>query len=65
MKDFAKFEAFKLNKAQMNTIAGGITCFVDFGDGRIALTVNPDLTLGEAVHAADAAYGRAFRGCQK
>ncbi|WP_348768146.1 hypothetical protein [uncultured Bacteroides sp.] len=65
MKDFAKFETFKLNKTQMNAVAGGITCYVDFGDGQIELTVNPDLTFGEAVHAADLAYGRAFRGCKK
>lgn len=46
-------------------LQGGITCYVDFGDGLIELTVNPDLTFGEAVHAADIAYGRAFRGCKK
>lgn len=65
MKDFAKFEAFKLNKVQMNAIAGGIACYVDFGDGEIELSVNSDLTFGEAVHAAESAYGKYFRGCAK
>lgn len=63
MKDFAKFKAFKMNKTQMSAIAGGIYCYVNFGDGEIALSVDPDLTFGEAVHAAESAYGRAFRGC--
>lgn len=63
MKNLSNFEAFKLNKVQMNAIAGGITCYVDFGDGLIELSVDPDLTLGEAVRAANAAYDKAFRGC--
>lgn len=63
MKDFAKFEAFKLNKAQMNAIAGGITCYVNFGDGDIALSVHSDLSLEDAMYAAETAYGDYFRGC--
>lgn len=65
MKNLSNFEAFKLNKNQMNAIAGGITCYVDFGDGQMPLTVNPDLTFAEAVHAAYNVYGPAFRGCTK
>ncbi len=64
MKNLKQFEAFKLNKNQMNAVTGGIVCFVDFGDGEIALTVNPDLTFPEAVDAAAKAYGHYFRGCE-
>lgn len=33
MKNLSKFEAFKLDKIQMNAIAGGAVCTVDFGGG--------------------------------
>lgn len=43
MKDFAKFEAFKLDKVQMNAVAGGATtykCTTGYADGdRVERTV--------------------------
>ena len=56
MKNLSNFEAFKLNKVQMNAIAGGITlCTVDFGDGPIVLqtTLSPE----EAEKSLKASYG--------
>ncbi len=65
MKSLANFETFKLSKTQMNAIVGGITCYVNFGDGDIALTVHPDLSIEEAMYEAETAYGDYFRGCEK
>lgn len=42
MKDFSKFEAFKLNKVQMNAIAGGVVCYIHSGDLDIPITSIPE-----------------------
>lgn len=52
MKDLNKFEAFKLNKVQMNAIAGGKReCHVTYND---ALGGSFDVTIDQDVSIADA-----------
>lgn len=51
MKDFAKFEAFKLNKAQMNAIAGGSIYCVDSFTGE-NVTFSDGITMEAAYEAA-------------
>lgn len=57
MKDFAKFEAFKLNKVQMNAIAGGATCTVDFGDGYSHTVTNDKMSAKEIKASLEKSYG--------
>lgn len=35
MEKRSEFEAFKLNKIQMNAIAGGVKCLVGYDDGTL------------------------------
>lgn len=56
MKNLSKFEAFKLDKIQMNAIAGGsIYCQNSWGDKNIVFSDN--ISLEEAQAAADLAFG--------
>lgn len=58
-----KFKNFKLDKAQMNAIAGGkytkIACRLTFNDGEelYFTDVHPDLSLDEAQKSMQDAYG--------
>lgn len=57
MKNFEDFEAFKLNKVQMNAIAGGtIYCYNGSDASKEAYFEN--LTMEEAQKGADAAIGK-------
>lgn len=51
MKDFAKFEAFKLNKAQMNAIAGGSIYCIDSMSGK-NVTFSDGISMDEAYASA-------------
>lgn len=56
MKNLSKFEAFKLDKIQMNAIAGGsIYCQNSWGDKNIVFSDN--ISMEEAQAAADSAFG--------
>lgn len=56
MKDFEKFEAFKLDKVQMNAIAGGsIYCQSSWGDKNIVFSDN--ISMNDAQASADLAFG--------
>lgn len=63
MKYLSNFEAFKLNKNQMNAIAGGkatkIFCRVTLADGEeiYLCDVAKDLTIDEANASVQKAYG--------
>jgi len=52
MKNLSNFEAFKLNKVQMNAIAGGKReCHVTYSDalgGSFDVTINQDVSIAEA-----------------
>ena len=52
MKFFSKFEAFKLNKVQMNAIAGGKReCHVTYSDdlgGSFDITFDQDVSIADA-----------------
>lgn len=56
MKNLIDFETFKLNKNQMNAIAGGsIYCQNSWGDKNIVFSDN--ISMEEAQAAADSAFG--------
>lgn len=57
MGNLANFEAFKLNKVQMNEVKGGVKCTVDHGDGVVETYENKDLSLSEGLKAMNDAYG--------
>lgn len=62
MKVFSKFDAFKLNKVQMNTIAGGkvtkIRCRVTLPDGEeYYFTDVAEMTIEQANASIKQAYG--------
>lgn len=58
MKSMSNFEAFKMNKVQMNAIAGGVTCTINFeeGDPYILLEVYPGMSPSEAEDSLTASY---------
>lgn len=51
MKDFAKFEAFKLDKVQMNAIAGGSIYCIDSMSGK-NVTFSDGISMDEAYASA-------------
>lgn len=56
MKNLSDFEAFKLNKVQMNAIAGGsIYCQNSWGDKDIVFSDN--ISMEDAQAAAELAFG--------
>ncbi|WP_287641031.1 hypothetical protein [Bacteroides sp.] len=63
MRTIRDFEAFKLEKKQMNAIAGGkytkIACRLTFADGEEIFfsDVHPDLSLEEAQNSFQGSYG--------
>lgn len=49
MKNLSKFEAFKLDKVQMNEVKGGVVCYIHSGDMHIPVTsVAPGISASEA-----------------
>lgn len=57
MKNLSKFEAFKLDKVQMNAIAGGAVCTVDFGGGYVHTVANDKMKPEDAERALKDSYG--------
>lgn len=47
MKNLSNFEAFKLNKEQMNAIAGGTVSAKEYCDKLYATAINKELSEGE------------------
>lgn len=55
MKNLSNFEAFKMNKVQMNAITGG-SIYCSDGEGKRDAVFN-NVTLAQAQSAAEEAFG--------